>query len=77
MNPMIPAQPMPFALTPDAYRQLKHAASLKGLSKPFKGKGELEHLAQVAKNNRGAVMSPDGGCGAAGRTMTSHGVCCG
>jgi len=39
MNPMIPAQPMPFALTPDAYRQLKHAASLKGLSKPFKGKG--------------------------------------
>ena len=50
MNPMIPAQPMPFeALTPDAYRQLEHAASLKGLLKPFKGKGELEHLAQMAK----------------------------
>ena len=50
MNPMIPAQPMPFkALTPDAYRQLEHAASLKGLLKPFKGKGELEHLAQVAR----------------------------
>lgn len=50
MNPMIQAQPMPFeALTPDAYRQLEHAASLKGLLKPFKGKGELEHLAQVAR----------------------------
>jgi hypothetical protein len=50
MNPMIPTQPMPFeALTPDAYRQLEHAASLKGLLKPFKGKGELEHLAQVAR----------------------------
>ncbi|MCP2072805.1 UNVERIFIED_ORG: hypothetical protein J2Y77_002241 [Pseudomonas lini] len=50
MNPVIPAQPVPFeALTPDAYRQLEHAASLKGLLKPFKGKGELEHLAQVAK----------------------------
>ena len=50
MNPMILAQPMPFeALTPEAYRQLEHAASLKGLLKPFKGKGELEHLAQVAR----------------------------
>ena len=50
MNLMIPAQPMPFeALTPDAYRQLEHAASLKGLLKPFKGKGELDHLAQVAR----------------------------
>lgn len=50
MNPMIPTQPMPFeALTPDAYRQLEHAASLKGLLKPFKGKGELEYLAQVAR----------------------------
>lgn len=50
MNPMIPAHPMPFeTLTPDAYRQLEHAASLKGLLKPFKGKGELEHLAQVAR----------------------------
>ncbi|MGY3324061.1 MULTISPECIES: DUF3158 family protein [Pseudomonas] len=50
MNPMTPIQPMPFeALTPDAYRQLEHAASLKGLLKPFKGKGELEHLAQVAR----------------------------
>lgn len=50
MNPMIPTQPMPFeALTPDAYRQLEHAASLKGLLKPFKSKGELEHLAQVAR----------------------------
>ena len=50
MNPLSPAQPMPFeALTPNAYRQLEHAASLKGLLKPFKGKGELEHLAQVAR----------------------------
>lgn len=50
MNPMIPAQPTHFdALTLDAYRQLEHAASLKGLLKPFKGKGELEHLAQVAR----------------------------
>ena len=37
------------SLTADAYRQLEHAASLKGLLKPFKGKGELEHLAQVAR----------------------------
>ncbi|MBW1248778.1 DUF3158 family protein [Pseudomonas tolaasii] len=50
MNPMNPAHPIPFeALTQDAYRQLEHAASLKGLLKPFKGKGELEHLAQVAR----------------------------
>lgn len=50
MNPMIPAHPMPFeTLTPDAYRQLEHAAYLKGLLKPVKGKGELEHLAQVAR----------------------------
>ncbi|NCE89639.1 DUF3158 family protein [Pseudomonas sp. L13] len=50
MNPVIPTQPMPLeTLTPDAYRQLEHAASLKGLLKPFKGKGELEHLAQVAR----------------------------
>lgn len=50
MNPLTSAQPMPLeALTPDAYRQLEHAASLKGLLKPFKGKGELEHLAQVAR----------------------------
>ncbi|MGN2436514.1 DUF3158 family protein [Pseudomonas syringae] len=50
MNPMVPAQPTPLeVLTPDVYRQLEHAASLKGLLKPFKGKGELEHLAQVAR----------------------------
>jgi len=50
MSPMIPAQPMPLeTLTPDAYRQLEHAASLKGLLKPFKSKGELEYLAQVAR----------------------------
>ena len=50
MSPMTPAQPLPLeALTPDAYRQLEHAASLKGLLKPFKGKGELERLAQVAR----------------------------
>ena len=50
MNPLIPTQPMPFeALTPDVYRQLEHAASLKGLLKPFKGKGELEQLAQMAR----------------------------
>ena len=50
MSPMIQAQPIRLeALTPDAYRQLEHAASLKGLLKPFKGKGELEQLAQVAR----------------------------
>ncbi|QFG29387.1 DUF3158 family protein [Pseudomonas umsongensis] len=37
-------------LTHEAYRQLAHAASLKGLLKPFKGKGELVHLAQVARD---------------------------
>ena len=50
MIPLTSAQPMPFeALTPNAYRQLEHAASLKGLLKPFKGKGDLEHLAQAAR----------------------------
>ncbi|MDQ0741176.1 DUF3158 family protein [Pseudomonas sp. W4I3] len=50
MNPMIPAQPRDLeAVTSGAYRELEHAASLKGLLKPFKGKGELEHLAQVAR----------------------------
>ena len=51
MNPMNPAHPMPFdTLTQDSYRQLEHAASLKGLLKPFKGKGEFVHLAQVARD---------------------------
>jgi len=36
-------------LAPDAYRELEHAASLKGLLKPFKGKGELGHLAQITR----------------------------
>jgi Protein of unknown function (DUF3158). len=50
MKPLIPTQPMPLeTLTADAYRQFEHAASLKGLLKPFKGKGELEYLAQVAR----------------------------
>ena len=50
MKPLIPTQPMPHeTLTPDAYRQLEHSASLKSLLKPFKGKGELEYLAQVAR----------------------------
>lgn len=50
MKPLIPTQPTPLeTLTADAYRQLEHAASLKGLLKPFKGKGELEYLAQVAR----------------------------
>jgi hypothetical protein len=49
MNMTGRAQPFAFtALTADAYRQLEHAASLKGLLKPFKGKGELEQLAQMA-----------------------------
>ncbi|MGA9704969.1 DUF3158 family protein [Pseudomonas sp.] len=56
MNPLTSSHPMPFdALTPDAYRQLEHAASLKGLLKPFKGKGELEHLAQVARDIEGQL----------------------
>ncbi|PMY33078.1 MULTISPECIES: DUF3158 family protein [Pseudomonas] len=50
MSPMIPVRPIPFeALTPNAYRTFEHAAFLKGLLKPFKGKGELEHLAQIAR----------------------------
>ncbi len=49
MNPTDRIQLTAFApLTADAYRQLEHAASLKGLLKPFKGKGELEQLAQMA-----------------------------
>ena len=50
MNPMDSAHPtFSGPLTQDAYRKLEHAASLKGLLKPFKGKGELDHLAQVAR----------------------------
>ncbi|ROM97927.1 DUF3158 family protein [Pseudomonas brassicacearum] len=50
MNPLCQTQStLVETLTSDAYRQLEHAASLKGLLKPFKGKGELEHLAQVAR----------------------------
>ncbi|MGF6318071.1 DUF3158 family protein [Pseudomonas frederiksbergensis] len=50
MNPLPSVQPINLeVLTPDAYRQLEHTASLKGLLKPFKGKGELEHLAQMAR----------------------------
>lgn len=36
-------------LTADAYRSLEHAASLKAFLRAFKGNGELEHLAQMAK----------------------------
>ncbi len=40
MKPNISTQLIPLeTLTSDAYRQLEHAASLKGLLKPFKGKG--------------------------------------
>lgn len=50
MKPNISTQLIPLeTLTSDAYRQLEHAASLKGLLKPFKGKGELDYLAQVAR----------------------------
>jgi hypothetical protein len=49
MTPTGRVQPAAFtALTADTYRQLEHAASLKGLLKPFKGKGELQYLAQMA-----------------------------
>lgn len=37
------------SLAPDAYRVIEHAASLKGLLKPFKGKGELAQLASVTR----------------------------
>ena len=51
MSPINPTQSIPCdVLTADAYRQLEHAASLKGLLKPFKGKGEFVHLAQVARD---------------------------
>lgn len=51
MNAMDSAHPtFSGPLTQDAYRKLEHAASLKGLLKPFKGKGELEHLAQMARD---------------------------
>ena len=35
-------------LSTDAYRQFEQGASLKGLLKPFKGKGELQQLADTA-----------------------------
>lgn len=48
---MTPDAPPPSfdGLTQAAYRQLEHAASLKGLLQPFKGKGELQALARVAQ----------------------------
>lgn len=36
-------------LTPAAYHRLEHAASLKGLLQPFKGKGGLDALAHLAR----------------------------
>lgn len=36
-------------LVPETYRSIEHAASLKGLLKPFKGKGGLEALARCAR----------------------------
>ena len=44
-----PSRPAYAPLTADAYRSLEHAASLKAFLRAFKGNGELEHLAQLAK----------------------------
>ena len=58
MKPIISTQPILLeTLTPEAYRQLEHSASLKGLLKPFKGKGELDYLAQVARKTEAQLCS--------------------
>ena len=41
--------PADLTLAPTAYRDIEHAASLKGLLKPFKGKGELVQLTNVTR----------------------------
>ena len=41
--------PANLTLAPTAYRDIEHAASLKGLLKPFKGKGELVQLTNVTR----------------------------
>ncbi|MDH1440361.1 DUF3158 family protein [Pseudomonas sp. GD03721] len=48
---MRPHPPLPAyaPLATDAYRTLEYAASLKAFLRAFKGNGELEHLAQLAK----------------------------
>lgn len=46
----LPPLPAYAPLTVDAYRSLEHAASLKAFLRAFKGNGELEHLAQVARS---------------------------
>ena len=58
MKPIISTQPILLeTLTPEAYRQLEHSASLKGLLKPSKGKGELDYLAQVARKTEAQLCS--------------------
>jgi len=42
-------------LSADAYRELAQGASLKGLLKPFKGKGELFQFAETIKQLRGEL----------------------
>ncbi len=45
------------SLEQDAFQSLKHSASLKGLLKPFKGKGELENWASDCLDLRDDLIS--------------------
>ncbi|TFZ33798.1 DUF3158 family protein, partial [Pseudomonas syringae] len=50
--------PADLTLAPTAYRDIEHAASLTGLLKPFKGKGELVQLTNVTRGLEQRVAQP-------------------
>lgn len=49
------AEAIAHCLSSEAYRELGQSASLKGLLKPFKGKGELFQFAETIKQLRGEL----------------------
>jgi hypothetical protein len=56
MNPLDTRARYFIALEQEAFSQLKHAAYLKGLLKPFKGKGELEEWASLCRALRDGLI---------------------
>lgn len=49
------AEAIAHCLSSEAYREFEQSASLKGLLKPFKGKGELAQFAETIKQLRGEL----------------------
>src|SRR5690606_5551368 len=55
MNTSEPGLSAPAWPSDEAYGSLEHTGSLKGLLKPFKGKGELQLLTQLAQRTEGQL----------------------